>query len=642
MPGSAVLENIQPVESLLSASIAFLRRYPPFDEMDDGAMRFLAGHLSLAYYPIGSTILSPGGDSPQHLYIVQRGLVQLRPAEGYHVSSEDVITLGPGECFSVYALMEKRAVGSPYIAAADTFCYQLPTAIFTELLHRSPRFLEFSTHYLRSLLQESRRLIRMHSASAATEQQAMNRALRDLVKRAPVSCLPETTLGTALQLMHGARVGSIVVINPENKPVGIFTRYDVLDRVTLAGRLLTDPISAVMSQPPISLPCQASAYDAALLIASRGIRHIPVTENGILIGVVTERDLFAVQRVSMRGINRVIAQANDADALEQAGRDIQVLARTLVAQGMAAEQLAQLITALNDSLSQRVIAFAQKQHDLNGIRWCWLAFGSEGRQEQTVSTDQDNGLIFTTSDDADIEQARMRLLGFAQQVNDLLDRCGFPRCRGNIMAGNPKWCLSAQEWRFQFQNWVKNTDPEALLNSVIFFDFRALANDEALAADLHDFLMLLVKGHPRFLRQLAQYALEAKPPLGLISDFITEESSDGMAFIDLKKSAARLFVDSARVLALAAGAAQTNTVQRIRSAGAILKMTEDDVNSAADGFLFIQQLRLRSQLTSDTGNRAFANRIFPNKLNEVDRRILKESLRQARRLQSRLALDFQL
>jgi signal-transduction protein with cAMP-binding, CBS, and nucleotidyltransferase domain len=74
MPGNAVLENIQPVESLLSASIAFLRRYPPFDEMDDGAMRFLAGHLSLAYYPTGSTILAPGGDSPRHLYIVQRGL----------------------------------------------------------------------------------------------------------------------------------------------------------------------------------------------------------------------------------------------------------------------------------------------------------------------------------------------------------------------------------------------------------------------------------------------------------------------------------------------------------------------------------------------------------------------------------------
>jgi CBS domain-containing protein len=642
MPGNAILENIQPVESLLSASIAFLRRYPPFDEMDNGAMRFLAGHLSLVYYPVGSTILSPGANSPPHLYIVQRGLVQLRPAEGYHVSSGDVITLGPGECFSVYALMEKRAVGSPYVAAADTFCYQLPAGIFTELLHRSPRFLEFSTHYLRSLLQESRRLIRMHSASAATEQQTMNRALRDLVKRPPVSCRPETTLATALQLMHGARVGSIVVINQENKPVGIFTRYDVLDRVTLAGRSLTDPIGAVMSQPPISLPCQASVYDAALLIAARGIRHVPVTDDGALIGVVTERDLFAVQRVSMRGINRVIAQANDPDALEQAGRDIQALARTLFAQGIAAEQLTQLITALNDSLSQRVIAVVQKKHDLDGIRWCWLAFGSEGRQEQTVSTDQDNGLIFTASENADTETARSRLLPFAKEVNDLLDRCGFPRCLGNIMASNPKWCLSAQEWRFQFQDWVKNTDPEALLHSVIFFDFRVLANDEALSADLRDFLIPLVKNHPRFLRQLAQYALEVKPPLGLISDFITEESADGIAFIDLKKSGARLFVDSARVLALAAGVAPANTVQRIRSAGTILKMTEGDINSAVDASLFIQQLRLRSQLTGDTSQHAFANRIFPDKLNEVDRRILKESLRQARRLQSRLALDFQL
>ncbi len=639
---SPVVENAQPAESLLGASIAFLKRYPPFDEMDDSAVRFLAGHLNLAYYPMGSVILSPKSGLPQHFYIVQRGLVQLLPAEGYHVSNVDVVTLGPGECFSVYALMEKRAVGSPYTAAADTFCYQIPADIFAELLHLSPRFLEFSTHYLRSLLQESRRLIQMHSASAASEQHAMNRALRDLVKLAPVSCSGDTTLETALHLMHSARVGSIVVTNNNKEPVGIFTRYDVLDRVTLAGRALTDTISTVMTQNPVTLPAHASAHEAVLLIAARGIRHVPVTDSGGLIGVVTERDLFAVQRVSVRGINRVIAQANHPDTLEQAGRDIQTLARSLLSQGVSAEQLTQLITTLNDSLSQRVIAVIQKKHDLQGIRWCWMAFGSEGRQEQTVSTDQDNGLIFTTSKATGIEQARSRLLPFAKEINDLLDRCGFPLCLGGIMAGNPRWCLGMDEWRSQFQDWAKNTDPEALLNSVIFFDFRALSGDDALPAALRDFLADLVKNNPRFLRQLAQYALEVKPPLGLISDFVTEETADGVAFIDLKKSGARLFVDAARVLALAAGVNQTNTAQRIRNAGTALKMGDEDIDSAVDAFFFIQQLRLRSQLARDVRERARANHIVPAKLNEIDRRILKESLRQSRKLQSRLALDYQL
>ena len=608
--------------------------------MDDGALHFLAGHLGLAYYPAGSVIVAPEAGLVQQLYIVQRGLVQLQPAAGYHVSDGGIVTLGPGECFSVYALMEKRAVASPYTAADDTFCYQVPAAVFNELLHRSPRFQEFSLHYLRSLLQESRRLIKMHSASNASEQQTMNRALRDLIQRSPITCTADTPLETALRQIQQARIGSIVVTDTAMHPVGIFTRNDVLERVTLAGRPLSAAVSTVMTPDPVTLPAEATAYQAALLIAVRGIRHVPVTDNGKLIGVVTERDLFAAQRVSVRGINRTIEQACDADTLAQAGHDIQTLARTLLAQGVAAEQLTQLITTLNDALARRIIAFVSGQHDLQDIQWCWLTFGSEGRLEQTISTDQDNGLIFAAENEAQAAGLKARLLPFAAAVNQLLDRCGFPLCKGEIMAGNPRWCMSESAWRKQFQDWVRNTDPGALLNSVIFFDFRALAGEDALATRLQAFLHELTTQNTRFLRQLAQYALEAKPPLGLLSDFSTEKDPDGGAFIDLKKSGARLFVDAARVFALSSGIGHTNTAQRLRQAGSAIKMPSDEIAATVDAFFFIQQLRLRSQLSTDVHEHA--NRIDPGKLHEIDRRILKESLRQARKLQSRLSLDFQL
>lgn len=630
------------IAPLLESSIAFLKRYPPFDEMDDASLRHLARHLNLAYYPSGTAILSAADGCPKYLYIVQRGTVQLRPSEGFHVSGANVLALGPGSCFSVYALMEQRAVGSPYTAVADTFCYRLPAEIFTELLHRSQRFQEFSTHYLRSLLRDSRRLIQMHSASAATEQQAMNRSLRSLIKTAPIACAPGATIASALQAMHQARVGSMVVVDDEQRPLGIFTRSDVLDRVALAQRNLQDPVSSVMTGNPRSVGADASAYDAALMIATHGIRHLPIVDHERLVGIVTERDLFALQRVSVRGINRTIAHANNAEALAQAGRDIQTFARTLLGQGVFAEQLTHLITTLNDALTQRVIAVIGQQHGLSGLRWCWLSFGSEGRQEQTASTDQDNGIVFEVNDDADLPATREKLLTFALAVNQQLDRCGFPLCTGQIMASNPRWCLSSGEWQAQFRAWVTHTSPEALLNSVIFFDFRALTGEETLANDLRDFLDELVKDNTRFLRQLAQYALEAKPPLGMIRDFVTEDADDATSFIDLKKSAARLFVDAARIMALATNVRHTNTAQRLRAAGAAIKMSEGEIASAIDAFFFIQQLRLHNQLSSDAAARAQANRVDPDALNEIDRRILKESLRQARKLQARLALDYQL
>ncbi len=175
-----------------------------------------------------------------------------------------------------------------------------------------------------------------------------------------------------------------------------------------------------------------------------------------------------------------------------------------------------------------------------------------------------------------------------------------------------------------------------------FFDFCLLYGDSALSAALRDHLHDLIQDYPRFLWQLAQYALETQPPLGLISDFTTEQADDGTAFIDLKKSALRLFVDAALVLALAAGVDQTNTAQRLRGAVVLLNMDGDDIASAVEAFFFIQRLRLRGQLSATAREIAHANRVVPASLNEIDRRIFKESLRQARKRQSRLALEYKL
>jgi len=625
----------------LAAAVAqFLRHYPPFSQMEEAALQFLAANVDLGYYPKGTVILDPSQAEPRVLHIIQRGTVQVVPFNTMQNGDAHPVNMGAGECFSVSALLEKRAVMAPYTATADTFCYELPAGKFPELLNRSPVFREFATQYLASMLRESRRLIQLNFTSATGEQQAMGRTLRSLVKRAAVTCAPQTPIGEVLRTMQGRKIGSILVVNEAGRPVGIFTRHDVLDRVALAQCDLARPISEVMTPDPLTLPAEDSAYDATLLIAHRGIRHIPVCDGNRLIGVVTERDLFALQRVSVRAINRTIAGAQSIDELRSAAADIRRLARSMLGQGVAAEQLTLIISTLNDALVRQILEIEQAGFPLDGIRWCWLAFGSEGRFEQTVSTDQDNGLIFETGD-ATPDAVRARLLPFAQAVNRALDTCGFPLCKGNIMAGNPQWCLSLAEWCEKFDLWIANTDPQALLGAVIFFDFRALHGDDALARALRRHLMALAQGNRRFQRQLAQYALETRPPLGIISNFVTEDDGEFRGTIDLKKSGARLFTDGARVLALAAGVAHTNTAQRLRQAGTALNMPAEEIASITDAFFFLQTLRLRGQMAADVTAHG-ANRVSPAQLNEVDRRILKESFRQLRKLQSRVALDYQL
>lgn len=630
-------------ETLQAAALPFLMRFPPFDGMETDALAFLVSRLALGYYAADTVILTPDHGPPAYLFIVRSGMVRLTQPVATGDAGFAPATLGPGECFSVGALLERRATGSIYTAAADTFCYQLETKAFFELLERSARFRQFSTEYVASLLRESRRLLHMREAGATDDAQTMSRPLRSLLRREPVTCPPQAPVGDALRRMKDAGTGSIVVTSPDAVPVGIFTRHDVLDRVALAECGLATRIEAVMTPAPLTLSHDATVHQAAMLIANRGIRHIPVVESGRLIGVVTERDLFSLQRVNLRTIQQSIAAAGTIEALRAAAHDIRGLAARMVAQCVGAEHVTGLVSALNDALTGRLLELESQRHDLDGIGWAWLAFGSEGRCEQTISSDQDNGLIFSDVPGESPGRTRDRLLPFAKAVNAALDACGYPLCKGDIMAGNPEWCLSLAEWSQQFESWIADTDPAALLGAAIFFDFRLLHGREALAVTLRDRLNALVARTPRFLRQLAGEAVATRPPLGLVTDFVTEDVPDAQGSIDLKKSAARIFIDAARILGLAGGVAHAGTVQRLREGGLKAGMGNDEISAAVEAFFFVQMLRLRCQIAGPgTRECAGGNRVIPERLNEVDRRMLKECLRQARRLQSRLRLDYQL
>ncbi|MGH8635453.1 MAG: DUF294 nucleotidyltransferase-like domain-containing protein [Burkholderiales bacterium] len=624
------------VEKLANSVLTFLRRYPPFDKLEPDALEFMTGRLALGYYPKDAVILAPDRGAPAFFYIIQRGLVHISLDESNPAAAREVHALGPGECFSVGALLEKRPVTSPYVAAADTFCYQLTAEDFSTLVRRSARAQDFATNYLTSLLRESRQLLKMQFAGTATEQHAVNRALRSLIGRPPVSCRLETPIETALRTMNEAKIGSIVVVTPGNEPLGIFTRHDILDRVALARTGLEQPIATVMTAAPHVISADASAHDAALAMAHHGIRHLPVVEGGRLIGVVTERDLFALQRISMREIRRTIARSDGVPALADAARNIRRLVNHMLRQGVAAWQLTQIISTLNDALTRRLIKLEHDRHGIQELNWCWLALGSEGRYEQTLATDQDNGLIFADGPGAGAESMRARLLPFARSVNSGLDACGFPLCKGGIMAGNPHWCLSLGEWREQFAGWIRAPQPEALLRAAIFFDFRPIYGRDSLAEALRERLFGLTRDNSRFLRALAETALTTSPPLGLLRDFVVEEDGGRRGTINLKVSGARLFVDAARVISLATATAHTGTEQRLRQGGARLDMPGGEIDAMVEAFYFIQLLRLRSHDGTAT------NHIDPDTLNEVDRRILKECFRQARKLQRRLALDYQL
>jgi len=334
------------------------------------------------------------------------------------------------------------------------------------------------------------------------------------------------------------------------------------------------------------------------------------------------------------GLARRIAAA-DLAGLTVLAPELRAVAGAMIEADTGAGLLTRALARLGDLVAARAIALCAPRHRLPPAAWCWLAFGSEGRGEQTLVTDQDNGIVFSAADAAEARALRPLFMACAQEVNQVLADCGFALCAGGIMAGNAACCLSLAEWRERFAAWVRTPEPEALLNAAIFFDFRALHGDAGLERALRAHLAQCTQGADAFLRMLADNALAAAPPLGFVREFAAR---DGL--LDLKKFGARIFVDAARILGLACPSPAT--VDRLRHAAAAGSLPTVEATAARGAFQQLQRIRLQEQRRALAAAAAADNRIDPRALDPFDRRVLYEACKQARQLQQRLKITFRI
>lgn len=615
-----------PSEGLLAALRTEMVRHPPFAQMEPSDVDVFIARSEQRYFAPGEILVAPAAGVVSEIFFIRRGAVS--GVKG-HAELAGAFKYEAGELFPVSAAMARRPVTATYTAVDDTFVLALPRLAMQELADRSPPFADFLARRVAAFVDQSRRALQAAYASQTLAEQSLETPLGELARQPVATCAPDAPLEEVLARMHEQRIGSMLVADPQGRPLGILTRSDVLGRVALARVALERPVSEVMVSPVHVLTVQHTAQDAALLMSAQGIRHVPVTKDGVVAGIVSERDLFAMQRLSLKQVGAAVRSAPDIETLQGVAHDIRGFARNLLGQGVQARQLTALVSHLNDVLTQRLLELLAPAHGVRLEAVCWLALGSEGRSEQTIATDQDNALILPDGCDA---AGRAAALAFGRAANEALAACGFPLCRGNIMAGNPELCLTLREWRERFSHWIEHGAPEDLLNASIFFDFRALAGDAALAQALRTEVVEAARRTPRFLKQLALNAVAHGPPLNWIGGI--DEDEDG--FIDLKLQGTAIFVDAARVYSLAHGVAETGTRDRLEHAGRRMGLKPAEYDAWAGAFEFLQMLRLRVQL-DESGH---PNRQRVDALNDIDRRILRESFRLARLLQQRLRLDY--
>lgn len=610
-----------------------LSQVPPFSEMEPAHVEQFITASQEFYFEPEEVILEPASGPVDILYFVRQGAVVGR--KGIAQESSDTRRIDTGEFFPVSAAVAGRAVSSIYTALGDCFCLGISRHQLMRLSEVSPPFAAFISERILRFLDISRKLIQKAYASEVFTALSLETPLGAIPRRAPVTVRQGEPVREGLIKMHTLRVGSVLVVNAQEQLVGILTRDDIVSRVALAGVGLDTPIDDVMSPQVRSLQAHDTAQDAALLMSRYGIRHVPVLNGQQIINIVSERDLFAAQRFSLRAISGAIRSAGDSEQLKVSAQEVRQFAQTLLGQGVQARQLTALISHLNDLICERLVTLSAERHGIDLASFAWLALGSEGRGEQTIATDQDNAIVFR---DQSSEEARAALLDLAREVNQGLDDCGFPLCKGQIMASNPALCLSETAWIAKFVGWIEHGGPEDLLNASIFFDFRPVAGEARLTESLRSLVTNKARANPRFLKQLAENSLRNRVPLSWHGGIETTriEAED---CLDLKLHGTAIVVDAARIFALAHGIESTNTRSRLELLGQALGLAPQEYESWVVAFEFLQTLRLDIQIQGrlSGGN---PNLLRLGELSYIDRSILKESLKTLRQLQQRLELDY--
>jgi len=458
------------------------------------------------------------------------------------------------------------------------------------------------------------------------------RQVGDLVKGPPVSCGPEASVAEAARLMTGRDVGSVIVVGDGGTPLGIVTDRDLRIKVVAQGLASGTPVSAIMSSPLLSVDPARPAFDALLEMTRRGIHHVGVVSGGRLEGVVSSHDIIMLQGTHPVGLVRDIEGQGTLDGLAEAAPRVQGVVRWLAEAGAGSFDIGRIVAELNDRLVRRaldlVLAYLEAQgHGRAPLPFAWLAAGSEGRREQTLKTDQDNGLLYADPPPALREAASDYFARLAGSMGEALIRLGFPACEGGFMASNVRWRQPESVWRRYFTGWMETQEPEQVLQASLFFDLRPVAGDADLGRTLWEWVCERAPSQRLFLGYMAKAALERQVPLGFFGGFVVERAGIHKDTLDLKARGVFPVTQAMRVCALSLGLRETNTLDRLLAVGREGLFSLREVDDLRDACEVIGRLRLTHQLARlDTGMSP-DNFINPQALGNVDRLLLKQAFK---------------
>jgi len=621
---------------ILEDVTAFLAKVPPFMSLDDAELLSVARNLSAEFYPKDAVILRQGSPPSDTLRIIKKGAIKISMA-AVQGGSEIVIDYrGEGDSFGFLSLVSRDRIRADFTAMDDTICYLLGREPFLKLLESHRIFTEyFLKSHIAKYIDRTERELRDRSAfSSGSDRHLFTTRVKDMAIKDVVTAPKETTIQKAASIMSGKRISSIIVMGDDNMPAGIVTDRDLRGKVVAVGRDVSEPVANIMTSPLITVDSTDLCFEIVMKMIRHNIHHVIVTRDGVLSGVATNHDLMLLQGSSPLSLTREIEDRQSVEELVPVSEKINNIVGLMLKEWEKASNIVKVITEINDQLARKVISIAEKKLGKPPVPYCWIVFGSEGRREQTIRTDQDNALIYADPPDETAAGAcNAYFSAFAGLVRDGLILCGFPACPAGNMASNPEWRQPIRTWKKYFSNWMDTPTPEAVLNSVTFFDFRPLYGDYSLAESLREYLNRLLKDRKVFLGYLANLAIHNQPPIGFFNSLVVEKSGEHKDRLNLKVKGLAPLIDILRLFALEKGIGCTATLSRIETLRGMHSIIAEYADDLEQAFEVMMLLRIHHQYAQICSGQAPDNFIDPKRLSNPEKRSLKEAFHLVAKIQ---------
>ncbi|MCL7763130.1 DUF294 nucleotidyltransferase-like domain-containing protein [Polaribacter sp. Z014] len=623
----------------------FLKNYPPFNLLTSSKILEIASQVSIIYLEKGKVLYHQNEANHKHFYIVRNGGISLYKNLEDKKSLIDICD--GGDIFGLRPLISKENYVLDAVANEESIVYGIPIEIFEAVSQRS---LKINKFLLTSFASKSFDPYTNEENNNVFTDYIVQDNLSDSnlqsvnFTKKPLKCTIKSTVKEAATKMSNQKISCIIVIDDNCLPIGIITNSDFKNKIATGLFSINDSVEDIMSFPVITQSKNLTVLDAQLQMIKHKVGHLCITEDGTsnskLIGILTNHDVLASLGNNPTVILKEIKRAKKTREIREIRIKANQLLKSYLEQNIPLSHISKIISEINDGVAIRVIELSLKKMETPPpVKFTWLALGSQGRKEQLLYTDQDNAIIFDEVTEDKYAETKAYFLKLSGYITKSLHKIGYEYCPAEMMASNPKWCLSLTEWKNQFNDWIINVDEKAILLSSIFFDFNAIYGDVSMAKELTKSIFATLNERSHLFTLLGKEAIASPSPLGFFKQFLVENNGDHKDSFNIKTRALMPLINAARLLTLSNNVFEiNNTAQRFEKLAEIEPQNKELYQSCSYAFKALLKFKTKQGILHNDSGKF----IKLESLTKEEKLKLKRCFKPIREIQEVLTIRFNL